>query len=1147
MLILFYLLGSISSATTITTGCKAKKLSTYSSYYSYYNGCNDFSITGGTCVLKCSLEELIQDAKDEYYSRISIDFDLANDDEGNFQKTTFYGIRINGKIKFQESMFAKCPYLQTVEFTYNSGITSIPASAFKDCSSLYEITLSDKSIPIGVSAFENCKSLTEYTFSKKYYSSQITIPNNAFKGCTKLSKITIPHEEITIGDSAFEGCSSLKSFKEDRSYTKLVIGEAAFRGSGLRKINLRVSNSQGTVLEEIKPYTFYNCQNLEEVSFSGASTTTSELTIGEEAFAECPNLVKIDLMSSGYDSSIINNSPVKTISCYYDAITDLYDLLQANSILSSLESLEFHSVTSLDGIDFQSMSNLKSLKFSGSSLIIPSGKFQNLASLESITVESASTIESSAFSGCSQLTTAELGGITTIEDSVFSGCSSLKELKLQNTIRSIGNNIIDGCAQLETLKLPDNLDTLPTFNFKDQNPNLKTIHLPASLSSLDFTFEGLQYLQSVDLPTSSSCTSIPNNCFKGTPISTINIPDNIQTFSEYAFADCSSLTSINFPSTSYSISAYSFSNCIQLTSITFSGSLLGNIPSTSFEGTPIEEITCSGNNLQFVQFSNFRSLTNVSITDGTEIPSNCFKDCISLQTYSIPSTLTTIGPNAFYNCQSLTEINIPEQITQISSSSFSSCTSATYINIPGSTLYINYDNENSVFCENCNAVETFTSNAVLNGITFGQFPNLQTCSIVVDGSIPDNTFKDCEKLSSFSITGSYSSIGNYAFSNCKLLSSFDPPYTLESIGNNAFENCESLYSIDLSSTSVQEISTSAFHNCFQLNYIYLPSTITTLSARCFANCSISSIELDESSSIYIGDEAFANTNIYSFKITPLRTFGSSVFAHCGLSSVEFSDSVESISSGLFAYSRLTEISIPSSISIIGSSAFSHCTDLNRVDFSNARTNSGLTTISDNAFEYCTHLSSITLPSTLNEIGEKAFYECTSLSSIDIPSNVGEIKSETFSGCSSLSSVTINGDIESVGNNAFSGCEELSTLNYYGSVVPTFEDDHLSKLPSHPQVNVGENYNGQTFGNLQVSKPGGSPDSPDDGGLITVAIVFIVIAVIVVVGAIAGFTIWYLKRKNIIFKNDSNSTQADNTYENSNQVDTNENSNEGDAI
>ena len=211
----------------------------------------------------------IQDAKDEYYSRISIDFDLANDDEGNFQKTTFYGIRINGKIKFQESMFAKCPYLQTVEFTYNSGITSIPASAFKDCSSLYEITLSDKSIPIGVSAFENCKSLTEYTFSKKYYSSQITIPNNAFKGCTKLSSITIPHEEITIGNSAFEDCTSLTSFKEDRSYSKLVIGEAAFRHSGLKSIYLRVTQMAFRVLEEIPQYAFYNCPNLEQVRFDG--------------------------------------------------------------------------------------------------------------------------------------------------------------------------------------------------------------------------------------------------------------------------------------------------------------------------------------------------------------------------------------------------------------------------------------------------------------------------------------------------------------------------------------------------------------------------------------------------------------------------------------------------------------------------------------------------------------------------------------------------------------------------------------------------------------------------------------------------------------------------------------------------------------
>ena len=233
-------------------------------YTSYTNWCDDPSFSStDECTSTCSIEQILKDG----YSRISIDLDLPND-QGKFTGSSLSYIRVNGKINFQENMFENCKSLETIEFTSNSGITEIPAAAFKDCTSLSQITLYDKSIPVGVSAFENCESLTEYIFEKKV-SSEVTIPENAFKGCTSLTSVTIPHEEITIGNSAFEDCTSLTSFKEDRSYSKLVIGEAAFRHSGLKSIYLRVTQMAFRVLEEIPQYAFYNCPNLEQVRFDG--------------------------------------------------------------------------------------------------------------------------------------------------------------------------------------------------------------------------------------------------------------------------------------------------------------------------------------------------------------------------------------------------------------------------------------------------------------------------------------------------------------------------------------------------------------------------------------------------------------------------------------------------------------------------------------------------------------------------------------------------------------------------------------------------------------------------------------------------------------------------------------------------------------
>ena len=52
-------------------------------------------------------------------------------------------------------------------------------------------------------------------------------------------------------------------------------------------------------------------------------------------------------------------------------------------------------------------------------------------------------------------------------------------------------------------------------------------------------------------------------------------------------------------------------------------------------------------------------------------------------------------------------------------------------------------------------------------------------------------------------------------------------------------------------------------------------------------------------------------------------------------------------------------------------------------------------IDNYAFNECSKLENITLPSKLTEIGVDAFYECTGLQNITIPSKVENIKEEAF--------------------------------------------------------------------------------------------------------------------------------------------------------
>ena len=55
------------------------------------------------------------------------------------------------------------------------------------------------------------------------------------------------------------------------------------------------------------------------------------------------------------------------------------------------------------------------------------------------------------------------------------------------------------------------------------------------------------------------------------------------------------------------------------------------------------------------------------------------------------------------------------------------------------------------------------------------------------------------------------------------------------------------------------------------------------------------------------------------------------------------------------------------------------------------------------------------------ICDEAFYYCTSLSSLVIPNSVTSIGDRAFCGCRSLTDIVIPDSVTSIGNCAFSGC------------------------------------------------------------------------------------------------------------------------------
>ena len=95
---------------------------------------------------------------------------------------------------------------------------------------------------------------------------------------------------------------------------------------------------------------------------------------------------------------------------------------------------------------------------------------------------------------------------------------------------------------------------------------------------------------------------------------------------------------------------------------------------------------------------------------------------------------------------------------------------------------------------------------------------------------------------------------------------------------------------------------------------------------------------------------------------------------------------------------------------------------------------GITNISDNAFNECRNLVSVSIPNSVTKIEGYAFKNCSSLASVTIPNSVSDISFEAFKGCSGLTSITIPDGVTTIGDEAFSGCVSLTSITIPKSII-----------------------------------------------------------------------------------------------------------------
>ena len=555
------------------------------------------------------------------------------------------------------SAFSNCSSLENVIFADNCALTSLPTYTFRNCSALTKISLPDNLETLGNYVFYGCTALTEVEFPN----SILSIGNYVFSGCTALAEIEFPDSLLSIGNYVFQNCSSLK---------KVYFSEN---------------------LASIGSYAFNKCSSLTEVKLPESLTS-----IGSNAFSGCTSLEVINLPDN------------------FSSISDY-----AFSQCTSLKEIDFpENVVSIGKYTFQQCSSLQNISISEGLVSIGNYAFYQCSSLNEISLsDSVNSIGTGAFKDCVELKSLKLpasltnvpasiisdtlieritipASVTSINTTAFSKAYELREFIVEegNENFSVRDGILFSgetpyilpnvlCGDDETWTVPEYFTSLPSqfFAYKTagtvvipstvtemvtsylfKNSRIKEVIIETPFTEIQSYMFNYSYLEKIVLP--DSVTYIGAYAFNGcSNLKEIIIPENVTYLDNTAFSKCSSLVRLEIQSSSVDLNALFSIQSLYESVFGYYDTLIKKLSWTS----SLETLIIAGNDY-------FTVVDNVLYTKDMKTLV-LYPGGIAQNEFTVPEGVTRIEALAFRENDNLTKVILPESLVSIGHKAFYSC------------------------------------------------------------------------------------------------------------------------------------------------------------------------------------------------------------------------------------------------------------------------------------------------------------------------------------------------------------------------------------------------------------------------------------------------------------------------------------------
>ena len=864
------------------------------------------------------------------------------------------------------------------ELQYFTGLTSIAAYAFQNCTSLSSVAIPNNVTTLCSDAFRGCRSLASITMGSSVTSiggnvfAETAWYNNQPDGLVYAGKVALKYKgtmpegtEIVINDGslgiadwAFSECSGLVSVIIPNSVIRT--GALAFNGC----FNL-TSATIGNGVTIVDSRTFYNCTSLSSVIIG------SSVTYVDYSFDGCTGLADV--------------------YCYAEEVPRTLNAFVNSNIASATlhvpeGSLEAYSTTS---------------PWSDFGTIVAINDDPNIifadANVKALCVANWDTNGDGELSEAEAAVVTDLGevfkenttitsfnelqyftGLTSLQDNVFKGCTNLTSFIIPRNVTSIGGDTFRDCKNRTSISVADGnttYDSRGNCNAIIETATNKLLlgctntNIPMGVTSIGIRAFQWCSFTTIDIP--NSVTSIEEDAFSWCPnLTSINIPEGVTTIAPLTFYHCSTLTSFTIPNWVTSIGNQAFEGCLNLSSLTI-GDNVTMIDNDVFKETAWYDNQPDGLVYAGKVAYRYKGImpqgTSIVIKEGTlGIATNAFRwDCGGMVSITIPNSVQVIGYYAFFSCSGLTSITLPNSITTIYYGAFSGCTNLTDVycyaeNLPdaSSSTFLLSDIDAMTLHVHAASLEAYRTTEPWSD--FG--------TIVAINDDPNVIFADANVKALCVANWDTNGDGELSITEAAAVTDLD----------NVFRDNTTITSFDELQyfTGLTAIGDFAFGSCTGLTSVTIPNNVTTTGEWTFYNCSsLTSVDLPEGLT-EIARSAFRGSGLESIKFpTTLTEVGLEAFWGAPLRSIDFNGSAVTIRGGAFLGTALETLTIPSNVILRGWSTFYGCHSLQTVTIESV----DYSTIVD-MFCECTSLKTAVLPST--KIMTGAFFGgCTSLESV----------------------------------------------------------------------------------------------------------------------------------------------------------------------